>query len=118
MPLVNLTKEPIRLHDTAGAFVEIPPDPRHLGVVAVGDHRSVTDGNGHAFSLNVRTIKEIKGMPEPEADTVYIVPVEVAMALQAVREDVVFPADEAHVRNTEGQLQRITHLRRIVSRLT
>jgi hypothetical protein len=30
---------------------------------------------------------------------------------------VVFAAEEAEVRNTEGLLQRITHLRRIVSRL-
>lgn len=117
MKLVNLTKEVLHLYDAGGALVALPPDPRHLGVVAVGEHRAVEDEAGHRFSLNVRHVKEIKGMPEPSGEAVYIVPVEVAMALQDSREDVVFAAEEAEVRNTEGRLQRITHLRRIVSRL-
>ena len=118
MKFVNLTKAPVRLHDTGGALVELPPDPRHIGVVAVGEHRSVEDDEGRRFSLSVRTVTEIKGMPEPEAGTVYIVPAEVAMVLQPVREDVVFAAEEADVRDAEGRRQRITHLRRIVSRLS
>lgn len=117
MKLVNLTKQTLRLYDTGGALVETPPDARHLGVVAVGEHRTVRDEAGHTFSLNVRTVTEIKGMPPPEDGTVYVVPVEVAMALQGLRDDVVFPAEEAVVKGPDGGAHRVTHLRRIVSRL-
>lgn len=117
MKLVNLTKRPLRLYDTRGELVEIPPDPRHVGVVALGEHQTVENGT-HTFSLNVRHVKDLKGMPAPEEDTLYIVPVEVAMALQEVRKDIAFPAEEAKVRDGTGRLQRVTHLRRIVSRLS
>lgn len=118
MRLVNLTKKPCLLYDTDGVLVELPPDPRHIGLVAVSDHRTIRHENGSVFSLNVRTVTDIKGMPEPEDGTLYLVPVEVAMVLQETREDVVFPAEEAQVRSAEGHLQRITHLRRLVSRLS
>ena len=115
--LVNLTKRPLLLYDTDGAVVELAPDPRHLGLVAIGEHRTVAGADGHTFSLNVQTVKEVKGLPEPDG-AVYIVPVEIAMALQATRDDVVFPAEEAQVRDAAGQLRRITHLRRIVPKLS
>lgn len=117
MKLVNLTKQPLVLHDTHGEIVEIPSDPRHLGVVALGEHRTVADDDGHTFSWNVRYVDEVKGMPAPTDDTLYVVPIEVAMVLQGERDDVVFPADVVHVRDAEGRLRRVTHLRRIVSRL-
>lgn len=115
MKLVNLTKHRLMLYDTHGELVEVPPDPRHIGMAALGEHRTVEDGDGHTFSLNVRRVQEIKKMPEPEDGTLYIVPVEVAMALQAHREDIAFPAEDAQVRDAEGRLQRVTHLRRIVT---
>jgi hypothetical protein len=117
MKLINLTKHTVMLYDTRGEAVEIMPDARHLGVVAIGEHRSVTDESGHSFSVNVRYIKEVKGLPEPEPDTMYIVPTEVAMALQERRDDLVFAAEDAQVRNNEGGLQRVTHLRRVISRI-
>lgn len=117
MKLVNLTKRPIMLYDTSGTLVEVAPDARHLGVVAVGEHRAVEDGDGHAFSLNERRVTEVKGMPEPEDGTLYIVPVEVAMVLQAHRPDVAFPAEEAEVPDAEGRPRRVTHLRRVLARL-
>lgn len=116
MKLVNLTKRPLVLYDTQGACVEVPPDPRHIGIAALGEHRSVEDGDGHTFSVNVRHVRAIKKMPEPEDDTLYIVPAEVAMVLQEQREDVVFPAEETQVRSAEGRLQRVTHLRRVIVR--
>lgn len=114
MRLVNLTKRPLTLYDTEGALVEIPPDPRHIGVASLGEHYTVENGAGHAFSLNVRRVSEIKKMPEPEEGTVYVVPVEVAMVLQEEREDVAFPAEAAQVRDGDGTLQRVTHLRRVL----
>jgi hypothetical protein len=115
MKLVNLTKHPLTLHDKQGALVEVPPDPRHIGVEALGDHRTARDADGHAFSLNVRRVTDIKKMPEPEDGTLYVVPPEVAMALQEEREDVAFPAQEAQVRDAGGRLRRVTHLRRVLS---
>lgn len=117
MKLINLTKRPLMLYDTRGKLVEVPPDPRHIGVVALGEHQTIEDSE-HTFSLNVRHVKDIKGMPAPEEGTLYVVPVEIAMVLQEVRKDVAFPAEEAQVRDSEGRLQRVTHLRRIVSRLS
>lgn len=114
MRLVNLTKHPLWLHDTHGERIEIPPAAQHLGVVALGEHQTVEDEAGRTFSLNVRSVREIKGMPDPEAGTLYIVPVEVAMVLQERRDDVVFAAEDAEVRDPDGRLQRITHLRRVV----
>lgn len=114
MKLVNLTKHPLTLHDKQGAVVEIPPDPRHIGVEALGEHHTVEDSDGHAFSLNVRRVTDVKKMPEPEDGTLYIVPPEVAMALQERRADVAFPAEEAQVRDAEGRPRRVTHLRRVV----
>ncbi len=118
MKLVNLTKRPLMLYDTHGDLVELAPDARHLGVVAVGEHRAVEDGAGRTFSLNERRVTEIKGMPEAEDGTLYIVPVEVAMALQERRADVAFPAEEAEVPDAGGRLRRVTHLRRVLSRLS
>lgn len=115
MNLVNLTKSPLTLYDTEGTVVEVPPDPRHIGVEALGEHRTVEDGDGHVFSLNVRRVTDVKKMPAPEDGTLYIVPPEVAMALQEHREDVAFPAEEAQVRDAGGQLRRVTHLRRVLS---
>ncbi len=114
--LVNLTGRPLRLFDAHGEAVDVPADARHLGVVAVGDHGAAGDAAGHVFSLNVRTVTEVKGMPEPEAGTLCVVPVEVAMVLQASRADVVFAADET-VLGPDGRGRAVTHLRRVVSRL-
>lgn len=118
MKLVNLTKHVIMLYDTAGNLVEVAPDARYLGVVAVGEHLAVEDGAGHTFSLNERRVTEVKGMPEPESDLLYVVPIEVAMALQEHRTDVAFPAEEAEVRDAKGRLRRVTHLRRVLSCLS
>ncbi len=117
MKLINLTKHALNLHDTSGNAVEIPADARHLGVVALGDHRTVQNESGHAFSVNERHVTEIKGMPEPEDDTLLIVPVEVAMVLQQHRNDVVFAAEDEDVPGPDGRPQRITHLRRVVARI-
>lgn len=114
MKLVNLTKRPLTLYDTEGELVEVPPDPRHIGIAALGEHQTVEDEDGHAFSLNVRHVNDIKKMPEPQDDTLYIVPPEVAMVLQTRRADVAFPAEDTQLRDGEGRLRRITHLRRIV----
>ena len=114
MRLVNLTKYPLTLCDTNGEAIEIPSDPRHVAIAGMGEHRAVDDGDGHTFSLNVRHVREVKGMPEPEEGTLFIVPVEVAMVLQEQREDVAFPAEEAAVRDGDGRLRRVTHLRRVV----
>jgi hypothetical protein len=117
MRLVNLTNDVIVLHDVDGKPVELQPDPRHVGVVALGEHRRVEDGSGHVFSLNTRIVREVKGMPEPQAGTVFIVSTELAMVLQEVRDDVVFPAEASEIRDRDGHLVRVTHLRRVVRRL-
>lgn len=115
--LVNLTKRTLRLHDTSGRPLELPPDPRHIGIVAVGEHHGVEVEAGRTLSINVRHVHEIKGMPDPEPGSWYIVPAEVAMALQGRREDVLFPADDEHVAGEDGRQRPVTHLRRVVSRM-
>ena len=112
MKLTNLTGRAFSLYDTDGVLVEIPPDARYVGLVAVGDHSTIEDESGRAFSLNVRRIRGIKGMPEPEAGTVYVVPIEVAMVLQEDRDDVVYLAEDSEVRSVDGSRHQISHLRR------
>lgn len=112
--LINLTKRPIRLHDTEGRAVEIAPDPRHVGLTSIGEHETVDDGNGHRFSVNVQRVRGVKGMPDPEENTIYVVPVEIAMAMQARRSDVVYVAEDARVRVGDGPPRRISHLRRLI----
>lgn len=114
MKLVNLTGRPFSLYDVEGDLVRIEPDARFVGIVAVGDHHTVADDAGHTFSLNVRRIRGLKGMPEPEPGVLYVVPVEVAMALQEEREDVAYLAEEANVQSASGERHRISHLRRTV----
>lgn len=115
MKLINLTGRPFSLHDTEGKLIEIAPDPRYVGLVAVGDHRTVKEESGHTFSFNVRRIRGVKGMPAPDdEDAIYVVPMEVAMALQEERDDVVYLAEDSEVRSVDGTPQRISHLRRTV----
>lgn len=114
MRLVNLTKRSLTLRDTNGEAVKLAPDPRHIGLAAMGEHRAVDDGEGHTFSLTIQRVREVKAMPEPVEGTLYIVPVEVAMVLQEHRDDVAFPAEEVRVRDHEGQVRRVTHLRRVL----
>ena len=116
MRLINLTKQPVRLHDTQGDLIEIPPDPRHVGLVSVGEHRTISDDEGHEFSLTVQRVRDVKGMPEPEAGTLYLVPVEIAFALQPDREDVVYLTEDAHVRLSNGTARKISHLRRLATK--
>lgn len=115
MRLVNLTKQTVRLHDTEGVLVEIPPDPRHVGLVSVGEHRTISDENGHEFSLNVQRMRGVKGMPDPADGTLYLVPVEIALALQPTRTDVVYVGEDADIRMANGTTRRISHLRRLTS---
>ncbi len=114
MPLVNLTKHPLRLHDTNGEPIEVPPDPRHVGLVSVGEHGTVDTDHGHQFSVNVQHVRAVKGMPDPAPATLYVVPIEIAMALQQEREDVVYLAEDADVRLGNGRARRISHLRRLI----
>lgn len=114
--LVNLTKHPLTLYDVQGRPVTLPPDPRHVGPVGIGEHRTAEDEAGHVYSVNELQVRAVKGMPEPEAGTVFIVPVEVAMALQERRDDVVFAAENARVRDADGRMQHVSHLRRMLSR--
>lgn len=109
MKLINLTGRPFSLHDRNGVLVEFAADPRYVGLVAVGDHQAVEDDAGHTFSLTTRRIRGIKGMPEPDAGTIYVVPVEVAMALQEDRDDVAYLAEDS-----DGTRHTVSHLRRTV----
>ncbi len=112
MKLVNLTGRPFALYDADGEPVDLMPDPRYVGLVSIGDHQSIRDDDGRVFSLNVRRVREVKGLPDPEDGTLYVVPVEVAMALRDSREDVVYLAEDAEVRSSDGRTRRISHLRR------
>ena len=113
MPVVNLTKRPLSLLDASGEPAEIPPDARHVGLVSVGEVEHVADGE-RRFALSVRRVTALKGMPPPEADTLYVVEPEVAMALAGSRDDVAFVAETADHPVPSGGTARASVLRRIV----
>ncbi len=118
MKLVNLTKEVCLIYNTSGEVLQIEPDAKHIGIVGIGDHQILSTDDGHEVSLNLQMVSEIKGMPAPAKGVIYIVPVEIAIALQGTRDDVVFLAEDRAVNSLDGKIQRITHLRRIISRLS
>ena len=113
MPVVNLTKRPLRLLAADGGSAEVAPDARHVGLVSVGDVEHVEDG-GRRFALSVRRVTGLKGMPEPEPDTLYVVEPEVAMALAGGRDDVAFVAETTDHPAPSGGIVRASILRRIV----
>src|SRR5690606_5718179 len=89
---------------------------RYVAITGIGDHRAVTDERGRAFSINERRVTGVKGMPDPQPGAIYVVPVEIAMALQEERPDVVYLAEDAEIRGEAGKMQRVSHLRRTVLR--
>lgn len=117
MPVVNLTKRPLRLVDADGQPAEVPPDARHVGLVSVGDFEHVEDG-GRRFALSVRRVTALKGMPEPEPGVLYVVEPEVAMALAGGRNDVAFVAETSDHPAPSGGTARASVLRRIVPNLS
>jgi hypothetical protein len=116
MPVVNLTKQTLRLLAVGGDPTEIEPDARHVGLVSVGDLEHVED-DGRRFALSVRRVTGLKGMPEPEPGALFVVEPEVAMALAGTRDDVAFVADEADHPVLDGGTVRVSVLRRIVPAL-
>jgi hypothetical protein len=115
MPLVNLTTRTLHLHTTDGAVLDLAPDPRYVGLAATSDHRTVTHDE-HEVSLTVRRADGVKSLPDPEPDTIFVVPVEVAWAIGDARDDVAYPAETSTV-NDGGETVRVSHLRRLVSSL-
>ena len=113
MPIVNLTRRPLALLDAAGEPAEVAPDARHVGLVSVGDVEHVESG-GRRFALSVRRVTDLKGMPEPEAGTLYVVEPEVAMALAGARADVAAVAETSDHPVPSGGTVRVSVLRRIV----
>lgn len=114
--VINLTREPLELVDGAGRPITIPPDPRHLGIVSIGEHRAVRIAPDRALPLNVQFVSEVKGLPDPSGNTIFVVPVEIAMALQQRREDVYFLSEDAVGTGTTGS-HPVRRLRRIVSQI-
>lgn len=115
MRIVNLTGKSFALYAADGELVDVAPDARYVGLVSIGDHRTIHDENGRSFSLNVRRIRDVKGLPDPAEGSLYVVPIEVAMALGESREDVVYLAEEEEVRSADGRTRRVSHLRRTVT---
>lgn len=118
MKLVNLTKDVCRLYTLEGELIEIQPEAKHIGIVGIGEHQKVSSEEGYEISLNVQYVSEIKGMPPPEEGVMYIVPPEIAIALLGARDDIVIVAENASLNSLKGEVQRTTHLRRIISRMT
>ncbi|MEM1115950.1 MAG: hypothetical protein AAF845_13440 [Bacteroidota bacterium] len=116
MPVVNLTKRTLTLVAPSGEAVEVAPDARHVGLVSVGDAEHV-EHDGHRLALSVRRVTGLKGMPDPEADVLYVVETEVAMALAGSRDDVAFVAETLPHPLPSGGTVRVSVLRRIVPAL-
>ncbi|MEM9665997.1 MAG: hypothetical protein AAF970_13740 [Bacteroidota bacterium] len=114
MPLVNLTKHPLRLLSLDGEPVEIAPDARHVGLVAMGDVEYIADVAGRRFAWSIRRVTGFKGLPEPEPGTRYVVPAEVAMALAGTRPDVAYVADTADHPLPAGGTVRVSVLRHLI----
>lgn len=117
MEIINLTKKTLVLLDAADRVVEIRPDARHVGIVATTERAYAAFDSDRRIPLSVQQVSGVNAMPAPVEETIYVVPSEVAMALQSVREDVYFPAEVQRVRDADGVLRDVTPLRRITSNI-
>lgn len=117
MPIVNLTKSTLTLRTAGGKPVRVPPDARHVGLVSVGDVVHVGH-EGARVPLSVRRATGLKAMPDPAPDTLYVVGVEVAMALAGRRDDVAFVAETSRHPAPGGGTAQVSILRRIVPDLS
>lgn len=112
--LINLTPHPITMHD-GGNAVTIPAS----GTVARVATRSVEmhqieAAPGVSPMLQTTSFGEVVDLPEPQADTFYIVSNMVLSALReqgSTRQDVIAPAtgpQDGAIRNEKGHIVAVT----------
>lgn len=96
MKLINLTPHPIVL---IGDSMTAEIKPSGLARCKVTTEK-VSEING--FPVNRNSYSQVIGLPEPEKDTIYIVSVLVAKAVNGKRDDCIV-VDQT-VRNEQGQI--------------
>ena len=94
--IVNLTPHPINLFDENGEQVVIQSSG--LARCAVTTEQV---GSVNGIKVNESHFGEIQGLPEPQADTVYVVSAMVLAALHGTREDVLGLSE--YVRDEQGR---------------
>ena len=107
---VNLTPHTICIMDREGAVIrEIPPS----GTVARVQTRTILAGEIDGIPVVEHTFGDVKGLPLPRRDTVYLVS---SLVLSAVedREDVLAPdtSAESVVRDEAGRIIGVRRLQR------
>ena len=109
MPIRNLTKLTVRLYGDDGEVYEtFEPSGDAVEVLTEGDEREV-----EGVPVDVATITEVKGLPEPEEGTFYIVPQPVAWASN--RKDLVVPDTGPDAqRNDDGTVHAVRRLFTVV----
>jgi len=101
MKIVNLTPHPINLLLNSEE-VKIPPS----GIVARVEEKTETIGKIQVGDGNIpvirKTLGRVENLPEPRADTIYIVSLIVAQALAGTRSDVFIIGES--IRDEQGRV--------------
>ena len=99
--LVNLTPHPVRLFKPDGEWIEVPPSGKVARVVEEKEKVGEVDG----IPVYLVEYKEVRDLPEPQKDTVYLVSQLVLQCLSG-RPDVLAPdtSPTGAIRDNKGQI--------------
>lgn len=105
MPIVNLTNLTVRLADEQGdVYATFEPDDQSVKLHTQGEEHEV-DG----VPVDVTTVTDVDGLPEPADGTFYIVPQPLAYVTN--RTDLVIPdTGPSAIRNDDGKVQAVRRL--------
>lgn len=107
---VNLTPHAINIYDNNGQNI-IATFPATGTVARVATHTKDAGEIGRIPVVS-NTFGDVEGLPEPQAETVYLVSIVVASALNGTRPDVLVPdtSPAGVVRNESGQILGVKRL--------
>lgn len=114
MPLVNLTPHPLRFFANGSEVATIPPSGQtaRIATSAAPDGDGTVAVDGVTIPVAGVGYGELAGLPEPQDDVYYVVPLLTALAAPADRDDLLVPHEQ--VRNEEGTVIGCASLGRVV----
>ena len=110
MKVINATPHEINLANQEGEVVKTYSPS---GLVVRVETRSVVVDNLDGFPVTASEFGEVKGLPDQEEGTVYIVSLLVANALKGKRNDIVSPLTDGSAIRKDGQVIAVKGFQRV-----
>ncbi|MEM3714710.1 MAG: hypothetical protein QXF82_07160 [Nitrososphaeria archaeon] len=108
MQIINLTPHEIKIVLDNGGTIAVPPSGTVARVTTTLTKQGYIDG----IPVYVTEFGEVEGLPEPQADTIYIVSALVLGAISRERTDVYAPLTAKAVRDENGNIIGVPGLTR------